>query len=110
MLRTVSLTSGAFVLTDKGYASQSNREYLKQHGFKDGIMHKETVNCCLSKTQKLLNSAISSVRGTVERVFGTLKQKYHLHRAKYLGLLKNKGQFFLSAIAFNIKKDLSFVD
>lgn len=101
---------GAVVLADKGYASQSNREYLNQHGFKDGIMHKALVGRDLNETQKFINSTISSFRGSIERVFGTLKQKYKLNRAKYLGCVKTKAQFILSAIAFNMKKALSFAN
>lgn len=100
---------GSFILADKGYASRKNRNEIQLLGFKDGIMHKANAGKKLTKVQKFINSKISSVRGIVERTFGTLKEKYSFHRAKYLGITKLKGQFMFSAIVFNLKKAASFV-
>ena len=101
---------GAFILADKGYSSKNNRNYLGTLGFKDGIMHKANVGKKLTELQKNMNAKISSVRGIVERTFGTLKEKYSFHRAKYLGIIKLKGQFLLSAMVLNLKKAANFVE
>ena len=61
---------------DKGYASASNRELLKQKGFKDGLMHKAQKNKELTARQKLINKLISNSRYIVEQGFGTLKRKF----------------------------------
>ncbi len=100
---------GAFVLADKGYSSKNNRNHLGILGFKDGIMHKANAGKKLTKFQKIINFKISSVRGIVERTFGTLKENYSFHRAKYLGITKLKGQFMFSAMVFNLKKAANFV-
>ncbi len=109
VLNEMKLEKDTLVLADKGYASMENRNQLMLLGFRDGIMHKATSRKALTLLQKKINSEISSVRGIVERTFGTLKENYSLHRAKYLGVLKTKGQFLLSAIAFNLKKASAFV-
>ena len=109
VLNEIQIEKNTFVLADKGYASIENRNQLKLQGFRDGIMHKATSKKALTLLQKKINSKISSVRGIVERTFGTLKENYSFHRAKYLGILKTKGQFLLSAIAFNLKKASTFV-
>ena len=71
-------------------------------------MFRSYKNKPLTKLEKGMNSVVSSARGTVERVFGTLKRGYGFYRTKYLGIAKTKGQFFLSAIAYNLKKASTF--
>ncbi len=109
VIKEVKPQKGAFVLADKGYSSKNNRNYLEVLGFKDGIMHKANAGKKLTDFQKIMNAKISSVRGIVERTFGTLKENYSFHRAKYLGITKLKGQFLLSAIVFNLKKAANFL-
>ncbi len=110
VIQESNLRKGSLILADKGYASNENRTTLRTLGLQDGIMHKKKSGKVLSEVKKFINSKISSVRGIVERAFGTLKQKHGFNRAKYLGLAKIKGQFLLSAIAFNLKKASSFVN
>ena len=57
---------GAVILSDNGYASAANRKQLITYGFKDGIMHNAKK---LTLIQKKINSKISRVRCSVERVF-----------------------------------------
>lgn len=109
VLNGIQAEKNTLVLADKGYASMENRKQLLLKGFRDGIMHKASPKKALSSSHKKMNFKISSVRGIVERTFGTLKENYSLHRAKYLGILKTRGQFLLSAIAFNLKKASAFV-
>ena len=67
-------------------------------------MDKARRNHPLTKRSQQRNRLISSVRSGVERVFGTLKQKYALSRASYLGCAKVELEFLLCAIAYNLKK------
>jgi Transposase and inactivated derivatives, IS5 family len=92
------------VFADKGYASMGNRDVVKKHKLKNGIMDKAVRNKPLNFWQKHRNRLISSVRGTVERGFGTLKEVYGMARASYIGTPKVELEFLLSAIAFNLKK------
>ncbi len=67
---------------------------------------KEMIHIILHICEQHRNRLISSVRGIVERSFGTLKQVYGLARASYRGLAKVEGELLLCAMAFNLKKAL----
>jgi IS5 family transposase len=99
-----NVESGMYVLADKGYDSKSNKEYLRARNIKDGIMEKAQKNKKLSEESKIRNSVISKVRYKIERTFGTLKQHYNFRRARYVGRRKVELEFFLKAMAHNIKK------
>lgn len=98
------LENGAPVFADKGYASAENRCDLEDAGYFDGIMYKGARNHPLGWAEKAVNRAIATVRGAVERAFGSMKKHYGLERARYLGTAKVGMQFLLSAMAFNLKK------
>jgi IS5 family transposase len=95
---------GSRAYADKGFCSRRNRDKLRELNLKDGIMRKATRGHKLSPIQKYRNRLISSVRGIVERGFGTLKRCYGFSRAKYLGVVKVESSFLLAALAFNLKK------
>ena len=96
--------SGSMVFADKGYASNNNRCDLEEKQLTDGIMYKGARNHPLSEPQRMVNRAISRIRGKVERAFGTLKKDYRFQRTRYLGCAKVKLEFLLNAMAFNLKK------
>jgi len=104
LVRSSRLPAKTRVYADKGFCSQANRDKLRKRKLKNGIMDKATRGHKLSDRQKQRNRLISTVRGIVERGFGTLKRCYGLHRTKYLGLLKVEAEFLLAALAFNLKK------
>lgn len=109
IIKESKIKKGTLILADKGYASLYNREEISKHGFCPGIMYKAQKNKPLTHIQKAINSKISSIRGIVERTFGTLKRGYGFYRSRYLGIAKTNGQFLMSAIAFNLKKASTFV-
>ena len=94
------------LFADKGYASVSNRQLLRENKLKDGIMHKASRGNPLSFWQLMKNKLISRVRYKVERVFGTLKRKFGMTRTRYCGLKKVCGELCLKAICFNLNKAL----
>ena len=94
------------LFADKGYASESNRQLLRENKMKDGIMHKASRGNPLSFWQLMKNKLISKVRYKVERAFGTLKRKFAMARARYCGLKKVCGELCLKAICFNLNKAL----
>ena len=95
---------GAAILGDRAYPSLLNRSFLQSHGFIDKIMYKSYVNHPISEYKQRLNKNISKVRSRIESIFGTLKNRYNLRRAKFLGILKINAQFLISSIIFNLKK------
>ena len=94
------------VYADKGYTSGANRTLLKQHQCKDGIMSRAYRNTPLTERERNRNKLISKKRHVVERVFGTLKQRYGMVRASYLGTLKVQGELLISSLAYNLKRAL----
>jgi IS5 family transposase len=99
-----ALEPGAPILADKGYSSADNRCDLEEAGYLDLIMYKASRGHHLSEGKRVVNQAISRVRGSVERAFGSMKKHYGLGRARYLGVAKVDMQLTLSAMAFNLKK------
>jgi len=89
---------------DKAYASKKHDQLLKEKGIVNRILHKGKRNHPLSEKQKDQNKQWSSIRSTVERVFGVLKLHHGIRKARYLGLERNKTSFMLTAMAHNIKR------
>jgi IS5 family transposase len=95
------------VYADKAYASAEHDKLLAKRNTGNRILHKAKRNQLLSDRQKHQNRQWSSVRCTVERVFGILKQHYGIAKARYLGLQRNQAQFMLAAMAYNIKRGVA---
>jgi transposase, IS5 family len=95
------------VYADKAYASAEHDRLLAKRNTGNRILHKAKRNQPLNEQQKHLNRQWSSVRCTVERVFGILKQHYGIAKARYLGLQRNQAQFMLAAMAYNIKRGVA---
>lgn len=104
LVRESCLSSGSFVLADKGYASEKNRLYLQESSYTDGIMYKAQRNRPLTLFQRFINRLISSVRYKVEQCIGTLKRGYNFFRMRYIGIKKGQMELYLNAIALNLKK------
>lgn len=104
VVKEAGLEEGAPVFADKGYSSRANRCDLEEAGYCDLIMYKASRGHPMPEPERKVNRAISAVRGSVERAFGSMKKHYGLGRARYLGLAKMGMQLILSAIAFNLKK------
>ena len=95
------------VYADKAYASAEHDRPLAKRNTGNRILHKAKRNQPLSDRQKQQNRQRSSIRSTVERVFGVLKQHYCLAKARYLGLERNQARFMLAAMAYNIKRGVA---
>jgi IS5 family transposase len=50
------------------------------------------------------NAEVRRVRARIEKVFGTAKRSYGLHRMRWLGLAKAGLQVRLVAIAYNLRR------
>lgn len=106
---TANVNAGR-TLADKAYASEKNRESLRERGIKNGIMYKATSKKELSKREKLFNRIVSKSRYVVERTIGTLKNHFKCGRARYLGIVKVKAQLFFKAICHNLLKAINKVE
>lgn len=92
------------VLADKGYASQSNREHLKEQQIGDLIQHKAARGTPLHPLYKAFNKDIGKLRFKVEQAFGTMKRQFHLNRARYFGTAKTQAQMVWAALGMNLLK------
>ena len=104
ILNGLDLQSNTVVAADKGYASAKNRGYLQDRGYTDGIMSRAVRGRSVTEDEKARNRNISKFRYVVEQTFGTLKRRYGLFRARYVGRLKTQAEFLLCSIAFNLRK------
>lgn len=71
VVKVSGLREGAPFLADKGYSSADNRCDLEKAGYFDLIMYRAARSRSLSKAQRMVNQAISRVRSSVERAFGS---------------------------------------
>ena len=88
----------------KGYASVKNREIVKEHKLKDGIMNKAKRGKALSTWEKLRNRCITPIRSSIERIFGTFKRSDGFTRSRYVGKAKVEQEFYLIALAYNLTR------
>ncbi len=96
----------AAVLADKGYASAANREHLDKKGIVDLIQFKGSRDHPVHPLQTKMNKAIATLRYKVEQAFGTMKRRFHLERARYLGSAKTQAQMVWAALGMNLLKAL----
>lgn len=104
LIDDLNLTEETVVLGDKGYCSKKNRDILADRKLVDGIMYKAVRGRPLTEAGIMRNRVISKLRFIVEQGFGTLKRRYRFKRARYLGCAKTEMEFYLNAMAFNLKK------
>jgi IS5 family transposase len=93
------------VYADKGYAKRARRQWLREHGIKDRIMHKTWGGGPpLSHWQKRHNALIAPRRAEVETIFAIFKRRMGYRAVRYLGLGKNATALILKAIAYNLRR------
>jgi IS5 family transposase len=92
------------VFGDKGYANKTRRKKLEANGVFDGILAKGYRNKPLSKSEKRFNKLLSTVRNKVERPFAYMKRVLQYGRCSYYDLKRNKFEFIMGALVYNIRK------
>lgn len=95
------------VYADKGYAKRERRAHLKKQGIRDGILHKGYRDHPLTKRQWSRNRKLSAIRNNVERPFAFMKEILRYGRCRYYDLLRNRLQFTLCAIIYNMRRMLT---
>jgi len=110
VVKAMPRSKGMRVYSDKGNASEANREILKEQGLKDGIMHKVARGKPLSKRQKQINRIISEIRYIVEQGFGTLKRLLGFARVAYFGLDEVHSQAIRKMMCLNLIKAANMIE
>jgi len=100
---------GSRVRADKGYCSDSNRNYLKKNKLKDGIMYKAVRNKPLTAHQIKFNKIVGQTRFKVERTFGGISRWFKAGIARYVGKDKTHTQHLMEAIAYNLYRSPGIV-
>ena len=94
------------VYGDRGYDSAALRGELANRGFGDGLMRRARKGHPLSPGEVEQNHALSLIRRTVEKVFGTLKRSYGFARMRYFNAARNHVAVVLACFAFNLRRSL----
>lgn len=93
------------VWADAAYDTRARRARLKANGIKPRIARRPNKHHPeLPRRLKRYNQLIARRRAAVETTFATLKNRMHLTRIRYRGLLKASAQVLLCAIAFNLRR------
>lgn len=105
----IEKVQGKRLLTDKGFSSAENRKLVKEAGIKSGLSYKASKGSPLRYSQRLFNKIVAKRRFRIEQGFGTLKRKFQMSRATYMGRIKVEAQLYWKAICFNLTKALNVV-
>lgn len=102
-LPLVKPLSAKYVVADKGFDSNKNREYAKLLGIKPVIPYREH-NSLLKKLNELLNKKIYNKRPNVEGVFSVMKRKFGdcAYSKRYENIRK---EMFLKCVSYNVYVD-----
>jgi transposase, IS5 family len=89
---------------DRGYDSKRLHDHLEACNIENGVMRRAMRNKPLSAEAVANNHAISAVRRSVEKVFGTFKRHYQLGRMRYFKLTRNRVRLNITAICYNLRR------
>lgn len=90
---------------DSAFAGSKPEAAIRARGGRPRVVHTGTWGGpeALARLQEH-NAEVRRVRARIEKVFGTAKRSYGLHRMRWLGLAKAGLQVRLTAIAYNLRR------
>ena len=97
------------VYADKGYFGQVRSDWLAAQGIEDRILIKGNKWHPLTEKELAFNKAANKVRRSVEHVFGTFKRVYKFRRCRYFTWNRNRFQFFVLCMSYNLKRSIKLV-
>lgn len=89
---------------DKAYDSLARRARLKGLGIRNGIAQRANWRFPVGPWEVRRNELISRTRAPIEPLFALLKNTYRFARARYRGLARNAGAFYLAITAMNLRR------
>jgi len=101
------LMSEKMAYGDKGYAGRRRKVWLGEVGIGCGILAKAYRNRPLSKACCKRNKMLSRIRNRVEKPFSFFKEVLQYRRCRYFDLNRNRFQFVLCSIVYNIRRLLT---
>ena len=96
------------VYADKAYDSHARRAALRARGIKARIQKRaDKHRPVLSVRDRYRNRLIGRIRGRVETVWAFMKRIWSYRRVRYFNAGRNRTQFALLCIAYNIRRGLA---
>ena len=96
------------VYADKAYDSHARRAALRARGIKARIQKRaDKHRPVLSVRDRYRNRLIGRIRGRVETVWAFMKRIWNYKRVRYFNAVRNRTQFALLCIAYNIRRGLT---
>jgi IS5 family transposase len=89
---------------DKAYDSLARRARLKAFGIRNGIARRANWRFPVTPGEVRRNELISRTRAPIEPLFALLKNTHRFARARYRGLARNAGAFYLAITAMNLRR------
>lgn len=98
------------VYGDSAFAGRSTEAVIRARGGTPQVVHTGTWGGpeALVRLQAH-NAAVRRVRCRIEKVFGTWKRSYGLHRMRWLGLAKAGLRVRLAAMAYNLRRSVTLL-
>lgn len=96
------------IFGDKAYPSRDLKVRCRKEGIYYGILDKAYRNTPLSGSQKRRNTRKRRVRRYGEHPFSAIKQRYGMAVATAKTKMRNKAQFIMAAICWNIERSISW--
>lgn len=92
------------VMADKGYANEKRKTRLRQKGICHAILDKAYRAKPLTSKQIKRNKLFAKIRNDVEKPFAFMKSVLNYNRCKYYNLNRNRLQFVLNSMVYNIRR------
>jgi transposase, IS5 family len=89
------------VYADRGYDSKRLHDHLAKRGIGNGVMRRGAQK---DPAIQARNHAISAIRRTIEKLFGTHKRHYGLGRMRYFSQARNAMRMAMCVIGCNLKR------
>lgn len=96
------------VFGDKAYSKGAYKQAARSGGWYYGILDRAKRGEPLSVSQKKRNKRNRKVRRQVEHAFAAIKVCYGGRLAKAKNQARNKAQFIMKAICYNVERSMSF--
>nr|WP_276611376.1 IS5 family transposase [Fodinibius halophilus] len=96
------------IFGDKAYPSRDLKLRCRKEGIYYGILDKAYRNRPLSGSQKRRNTRKRRVRRYGEHPFSAIKQRYGMAVATAKTKIRNKAQFIMAALCWNIERSISW--
>jgi len=107
MLENMLHNKEQIVIADKGFARRERKQLFRENGPVYGILDKAYPSNPLTRKQIKRNKALSRIRNDVEKPFAFMKNILNYTKCKYYSLNRNRFQFVLSSMIYNMRRMIS---